>query len=189
MSIEYHKWETVAGRVLKPVLRIWNFQTGQYLSEPGYVDVFDSPESAQLATALFFGSIDADQIIQSRAVFDDKKVIGSVLVDPVKQGPFGTLRSAAVAASHCRWDDARAMFVVDPAALAKLSDIFQVGSMKAQTEMKDFVERYLHRANGQVAVRQTRIFTIQMLSTKKLPFYSNDPKVKASLRAASMSLV
>ena len=159
MSVEFHKWELIWGRISRPVLRLWDCCLEEYISQPGYVDAFNSPEAAQLAATYLGIDLGEDDVQESVRVFDPsyKKVSGRLYLDPIRQGPFRSPREAVRAAEECRWDETRDKFLLEPDVLAKLSAQQQLTSMQAQREIAEFIQTYMYKADGSIAVRECRV--------------------------------
>ena len=186
LSIECHKWEAVEGRRFRPLLRLWDSAAEQYVSEPGYIDCFASPETAELAAVLRFGVVDGDFLERGTEVFDGKKIKGNVFSDPIRQGPFPSMREVSLAAEDCPWDEERHIFTVDVDAMIKISILLDSISDKVQADSRAFMAQYVYRCNGDVAIRRVRLPTSRMLKSGRLPFYSGEKKKRPS-RFASLA--
>lgn len=175
MEIKFHKWEFVSGRRYQPVLRLWDDAAECYVSEPGYLDCFDSAEAAALAASMLSATDALDYRAESAEAFGSKKVRGLLSPDPIRGGPFRDRAEAERAAAECCWDAQSRQFVVDPDTLAHLSLIQQVISVQAQTELAEFVGRYMYQENGKTKFRQVRGITMKSLQLGNPAFYSKRP--------------
>jgi hypothetical protein len=172
LKILFRKWEVVDGRRYIPVLRIFDEDADQYVSDAGFIDCFDLPESINVAAKLLAPDEKETWVPEGIAALKDRKTHGNVQPDPIAGGPFRDRTQASNAAGQCKWDPSRQEFAIESNVMAQLALTFQIVSLKAQNDMANFIKLYMYKDGTRTAVRQPRIINLKYIQSGKLKFYT-----------------